>query len=37
MLGKEGISAVRKMTDYIFRDYGGMGMFSDEYEQVVAL
>ena len=32
-LGKQGISAVRKVTNQIFKDYGYVGMFSDDYEQ----
>ena len=33
MLGKQGISAVKRLTNQIFKDYGYVGMFSDDYEQ----
>ena len=33
MLGQHGISAVKRLTNQIFKDYGYVGMFSDEYEQ----
>ena len=36
MLGRQGISAVRRLTNQIFRDHGHVGMFSEEYDQVVA-
>ena len=36
MLGRQGISAVKKLTNQIFRAYGYVGMFSEEYDQVLA-